>query len=1158
MLSQLEIDNAINEIVRDSAKAIHSFSLLRNESTQEQLCYIQTKLDSVVPRNKQRLFGYLVAHTLDEIFIENEVPKIRRIQQTLNALVAAITHSGALISNHEQLEAKFYNAVLKGHYEQARLVLKDHQNTLGYTLWNLRWQIFITEEEGLGDGSVRLFEWITKGSKSKAPIFFASQFRILADKTLPNDHAISQVRKRYEAAPPGDLAFLDFLFFGETNSKCPLNELLRMFESVTIVDRYDQLKRVTVSALCAKSDDSSKLIRALKQIQKTVQSNELRYILECTSVAEIDTTTSCDCSQLIQAWDAYVLSKYDDCEKLALSSLKDEPTYFAIHDLLVKSQIYLQRAEQNDSGWRAFSIIAQLHTALHSVYTRSTQTDQALATLSRLATRLRIPSLCVPLTDFIHSHSKVSIHELERTDGYSVGIHGPRNWEHLAKHTFNIAYLQRLADSYPESISVKFFLKVHSAPDCLQSEFPTISRQRVNFFAGLACARQHQEQLAIKHLQKFLEEQASDTNKTISPFAVEEARRVLLSVLCSVGDALGVVALVVDVLRDRTPNLRRLHFREPLALCESNVALVAHKIGYPMLSGLANNDPHKISFALRTFLRSHKVTKPSQLIDNAECAKEDLVLLFLKACTLEVLSSLTEFDTVEDVENERIHLLRWINKHYPEEQRSVEEELLRINQQAQIREAIRNVDTSRVVLNILALREAEADLFSDVYYSYHVQKLVVEDDTDQDLVQARSAGSQRPSSITPLLFPGSRNLADALAALFKTAFLCIRDQFVDNSLYGIDACLSTRIRHGFIVEQIVRPFTENYIAVRRGGNEAEAVKLHWQQKLGCTADALPLSALCKIFEQISSEVEKLATLVKDEWLQCSKDASNSQAIFNYAFSDAEIELLRVNEIKHNGGFEGFLDIAFEALVKRTSKNLRSAQRQMEDSLQTPLESILNRIIEEAQRKSTLPNEAIAHLQSVFTQCRQDIETSIEEIKQWFNESDRTLGRNRKASLAAQAAVGVAEKLNPTYRGRIHAEAKASEYLIKGRFFPSVAHVACLLINNAIHHSLLSCDKQCIRLSVWTERNQICFMTTNKCIDSQIARASALRIREKSAALIAELDHDKLAREGESGFAKILAMFIYEFKGLTPNISATAKDDLIEIRINCETPRILTE
>ena len=393
------------------------------------------------------------------------------------------------------------------------------------------------------------------------------------------------------------------------------------------------------------------------------------------------------------------------------------------HELLVKSGMYLGKTNPPVGT----TPVDLLRHHLRNVFSKNEHTEDSLNFLQRFGTRFRIFPITFPLRALHAQHcSAYPDEKLHRRASYGLCAHGPRNFEYGHTVEANERYLNRCLAAFPDSVAIRFFHALsRGTPGSDVLGCDTVPQIRRHFFGGLAAARLRSYSDAMIRLKDFLALQGPGHTNPLSPFGIEEARRVLVDAYRLRGEVVEMQRVVVQAFIDRAQSARRLPVRQVFQACMENVAEAARHIEFPILSYLACDEPHDVCLSLKRFMKAAGVDQPLQLTAQGSLEVRSLAVLLLRVCTPEVLDSLISLDSVERVEAERLSILDWITKNAPTFARVAETEVLRLTQHAQLREALQRIEGPRVVLNLSGLRETEQERFINAYLTMKV--LLVED-----------------------------------------------------------------------------------------------------------------------------------------------------------------------------------------------------------------------------------------------------------------------------------------------------------------------------------------------------------------------------------------------------------------------------------------------
>lgn len=220
-------------------------------------------------------------------------------------------------------------------------------------------------------------------------------------------------------------------------------------------------------------------------------------------------------------------------------------------------------------------------------------------------------------------------------------------------------------------------------------------------------------------------------------------------------------------------------------------------------------------FAYDEFLRAQHVERPSQLFEKkSDYDIPTLRYFFERLCIPEVMDvSFQTFKGSREILEERIQVCSALIDLDPVNQSAYAEEIQDISRFINVQEGLQDVDSSRVHVNIDALEKwAEAELSENFkrYKSLLGAGTVTEAEGDLEAAIQDSATGKEKSLEKYLQFP-----TDELGALLLENFRALRQEYLLNDDFGLNAFLSMRVRHGSLSGHIRGPLEErSLLAVR--------------------------------------------------------------------------------------------------------------------------------------------------------------------------------------------------------------------------------------------------------------------------------------------------------------------------------------------------------
>jgi hypothetical protein len=1094
------------------------------------------------PVTRLLLTGICFARNWQELWVKPTTPRIENSQKAINWFtVVALQHAAAL-QKHVRLRTQFDQTVLRGQWEIADSLHAQHESAFGPTLWGMRWLFLIAEESRGSQSRMGLVEDFTRSASGQAASLFAKFFGIASDKSLPEHHFREAVQKNL----PSESAirqFLQILVFDHNTANWKAWEMLYFAEFMPLIDRYEFFLRLSALALAARHEDAVKLGRAVARLAPICSDPYLNYLTDCQS-PELPLVQSDASRQLFNVWDAYVTSKYQECFTAAQSLTQTLPELLSSHELLVKSAMYLGRAEQ-PSGTTPVNL---LWYHLRNVFSKNEHSEDSLNYLERFGSRFRIFGITAPLRALYAQYSSPFPEEnWFRRAAYTSIAHGPRNFEYGHSPEENTRYLERCAAAFPDSVAVEFFHQVAKARSYgelnLRAPIPEIRRL---FFYGLSASRRNMHGDSLRCLTEFMALQGQDATNPLSPFAIEEARRALIDLHRTTGNIEEMQRTVVDAFIDRPLCVHRLPIAKVWETCTACRERASKAIEFPIIAYLTLDEPHDVSLALKRFLRQLGLIRPSDLA-NLQLPVNLVAVLFLRVCTPEVLDSLSCLETVDKVETERLLLLRWVIEKVPTFARIAENEVLRLTQHSQLREALQKVEGARVVLNVPGLREAEQERFSNVFFRYAAQRefaIQTAEEVDKLFLAKPEADASQ----------GLRKLEEPEKTSFKAfaaSFREIRDAFVLSPHFGIEACLSGRIRHGHIIQHIRKPFVERRLAARKDGTDRPETEQFWQRRLGGAKEDKRIEHLMNVLFALTEKIDATAEELKNIWIQSKTETRNPEGMFDYAFSEEQLQEL-LAAVGNIATVDDFLDRVFDALLLRTRDSLKSVRFRIGAELMKRLGAAID------EATSSLAYDSFfLPLRNDLAASRQDSERTSQQLERWFHDSNASLMGDADFNLVARTAVGMIERLNPDVRG-LHFIEVESCHRLRGRYFTAFVHILFFLLDNAVRHSRVATGSYSCCVTIRSKSNELLICVENRVSTPAVAKTAAKAINDRIAELKKVLDPMKVVKEGGSGFGKIMAALRYEFKQQGKDMTSYTQEAMLGVCLLCELEGIAYE
>ncbi len=1147
------LTDAFEGLSKGGARAEKAVHWLRNRCDPSLIGDAFSKLPSLSPELQNMLFGEAFPDNWKSCTSRRSNPAIQNVGRAIQWHTSVFEHFADSLSKHAEIRESVLRLSLKGEWDVLAAAILAHQTTFGLSQWVMGKTFFFNEERSGAAANKKVRDSLLTSLQGHMMSVIAVSLSLRAEKTVSPAQLSALIRHALAQTVEEEVrTFFNLLLAPDFVSlDCSITALLSLIEILPIIDRYELFVKIAILANAQAHPDAVRFQRALAKLSQAIDDPCLRFSSEVMNPESISTNQLEE--RLIDVWDMYVRGEYNRSAREAGTLAGSAAETFQAHELYTKSALYSKVPPPESRS----SLLESLWHHLRIIYDKAELTEDSLAHLAAIALRLGDSALSYSLLATCELHSKPEPDSrLLRCAAFTARMHGPRNLEHGFDEKASISYLRNLFKLYPRSISLQFFLAVARNDTVLLATLPGIPAPRVSFFLGLSAMRKGEFSVACEELEKFLED-AGSSDHPWSPFAVEEARIVLARALAILGRVERLQQVVVESYLERTHSIKRFALQSIYALCFKERMRIASDIHHPILSYLANDNPHTVSMAVNLFLLKNECVKPSDvtLLPSKVSSTATLYFFIQRVCVPEVLDSL-DFNSTAEVEEERIKLLRWLAKADESLRPVCQAEILRITEAAELREALHRIEGSRVEVNLAGIREAQESRFKEMFFRFAAFREVIPHIAN---IALQPLGlSPAGDTVYAATRDDFRRLISAkegqahLILLFSESFREIRDAFLNSPQFGLDACLSVRIRHGILTQHIRRPFFQDRLFIDPSDTKDGGVLEFWNGQIGVPDESFDV--LSQLLRDLTEEVVDLADEIKDEWIQVKTETRDNRGLFDFSFDDALLAELFVQRGIAKMDYNGFVEAIFVILFERTRTILSAVRKKVHGALLQRLNDILRDAESTAAQLQARPG--YSQLRDALSHCRTEIQAAIQTMSRWFLGSDVSLMEDVTMQLAANTAAGMVDRLHPGMRAHIKVLVK-SAFKLKGRYFSAFVHLLFFLIDNALRHAGIAESDLLIGLEITCESNWIVIAARNQLNPEKDPEDCAKHMNARVADLLERFDFTKVRSEGGSGLVKILAAVTLEFSALRYHVHVSSEfGNCLQVRVEFEAAGIV--
>ncbi|WP_156404571.1 hypothetical protein [Curvibacter sp. PAE-UM] len=1057
-------------------------------------------------------------------------------------ITASVRCFKSKIQDFLELEKKFADLTLLGKHKDAGQVLDEIEMRLGTSLWLLEARIANLELQGGVKDQKDYTKSITEDdsiSSATRTIAYYTSYR--TESTVTADRYFDTVLKAFDESEDGEYTatpyFLFRLAFFSKLSFLKIKSILVFEGCAALIDRYLTIVRI-IQLIFADSRHAN--LRACAQnvavhLSQSVNDSRLESILRFRSLSDAEPTPQCDL--FLSILDSYTQGKYDE--------------------------VLIIPAAQHDSSNRIAASEIRAKALIRSIGAPAAKTSGVALDIERIES-----VLCTALAkgpDCLESHSALlKLLLLFPQSNWAADLFGclSREFRQISEDRrgryslfgqFNGSSVSpRLFASNPLTpkwitsrkigeggLTYKLLHAVESGkPDALREFQEQVPEKRLAKYEAIALLKCNRASEAAPHLVKLL--------GSPIPLDREDAIEGLVRALLTTGQPVAAFEQIVLDLTENPGFMTRIDVDGLWNFARDNFRAgrpLEHSIAVPVLCDIVSGRVDSVTDGERTSLLEdylHRTghRRPSHLTPPESKIGELLLVHLLRHLAVPTtLDSHIEYESSQDVEDERIAVCQNLTKLDPIRSVNYSEEIARITRAQLIQRGVRQVEKSKIYVDIAGLRNNLRNSVKDLFERYQSLPITKGLEVTDLLLQI---GSQLEKRGMKLLVSLPRN--ERLAA-FNELFLAIRDRFVSSSEHGLDVYLSVGIRHGTLAGQLRSVFERESLLGRRSADGSFSTPIKWATLFGGNEDASALEILSREIESFTDGVDSLIKELRDKYIQINTESRPTEGWFDYKFTNQELLTIE-SKSQDVESFDAFCDLVMDVLWQRTERNLATVRSSLTGAIRNSFSSLLDKL---SDASGTLPP---AHdrmqYQAAITRVRPLMQTELASIAAWFTRHGAGDADPYRIDTAIDIARTMFERCNPGRTLRIDVRVDGDARTLNGRTLPGMVDIFYLLLDNVgkygkeVAASELQCELQCKITAKALE------VVLENPVDQDLSREKKSQVDAILRDIESETAHERAKREGGTGLLKLAKIIRIDFGSTLQFSAAYPKKNLFRV------------
>ncbi|ABC80341.1 hypothetical protein Adeh_0565 [Anaeromyxobacter dehalogenans 2CP-C] len=1026
------------------------------------------------------------------------------LQAELNWAAAIVSRYAAQLASYLKFSDSVERLFLLGRTDAAFGELRTAEAQLGVSLWSVRMSLLLAEHIGGLEANRAALTVLREASGLGTLNLLATYYSQRAERSVSlasYDTAVAQIFRQIPAEnlDPWAAAYVRFhLSFHSEPHFQRQAFVLKREGAFSVIDRYETFVR-TLQLLASGADglDASIAVRPYAQLVSAIPDVRIRCLLAWTQPHNANVITDLTDS-LVSLSDAYTRGDYAQVLEAAPPLLEAHPNALEFYELYALSHLHLGVPLINSLP--ATSPAAQALNNVYDVLQKDERTSEALDSLGKLAATLAFSRFASQLRAFRDSHS-THRQPFAGPVFFQLNTIAPsgRFATIFRRAADALAFLDALRRSDAESPSIALFRAGAEGRD----PPPDVDPARRDRYRAHDLLRRQRTAEAANEFRRMLSEQ--------QPVPVrEECTR-----------ALAAACMSLQRWTECAELLARAFVEQPNLLATIEIAPVADaypgidpegqaSIAWPIICHIRYTQApgpgtaRGVVAALDNYLVAHNVEKPTELLGRAAGAPSPEFVYFLRnVCVPELMDSLVGFDSVADLQRERIALCQILREHFDKVHADTyADEIKRITQTLEVSKAIQHIDESKVNIDTNGIARSLDKSFRERF-----ERFVSFSKLNEHLRKALALKGIVPESEDMII------LSDERLEQFGALFGDIKSRFLSSNEYGLDAYLSMRIRHGTLAGQLRSQFELEHLITRKTAEGEYEPNTEWLERSFATTGHAATAEADKRLRAFSSDIDDLIEHFKSKCVQIRGPQNGNEGLFDFEYTNEDLRRLYVR-FATVSEYDSFVHGVFAELWSRTERNLQKVVEHIRTRLEREFVSSLDRLASDL----AVLNPELPHLPlgAAVARSKTNIHYELERVAGWFRKASDAGFPDFSLSLLAQTAVAIVQNCYPTHRLQPQV-AIGDECTLRGTLFAAFNDLMFYLLENVVRHSRCTPATAVMRLARENERVRI---HVENPLGPSVNVASVRERISYVASLRTSVPSGAVRSEGGTGFKKI--------------------------------------
>lgn len=480
-------------------------------------------------------------------------------------------------------------------------------------------------------------------------------------------------------------------------------------------------------------------------------------------------------------------------------------------------------------------------------------------------------------------------------------------------------------------------------------------------------------------------------------------------------------------------------------------------IEYPIFVYLCDrSDAVKVRIANSNFFDFNDIKSEEEISDLLNLDKEERFKIYYLYEILTIYAIKNEARLVKNknitAEMIRVQILEYLITLNISGKKIYQDEINEINKKEELHKRVSNINESKISVEIDKIYNENKNFWAEDLVNYQSTKEFgkkIYNNSIEDFKGLTEGEllSKKFNSINNEMRESKIYKQEIL--LLKSLIIKVITELLNNTNYGLETYLSSRIRHGYTKNHLSSVFNEFNLLLKTlddDDNNTVYINDYWDSKKNTSK--INYNLFKESLNRFTISIEQKINTVTQEWIRI-KSSSSDIGMFDFTGLEDYI-LLNIVEMENITIFEFYecvvelfwidLGNSLEHLRNEIEQDLKKFFYDSLDELQTDINDLDKRGIE----------SIVSECNYAINSCKSKVELTVNEFSEVFKKPNISHDDFIMEELV-ETALSISEKIQKDF-SKINLKKKITvKEKFKGAYFPHFIDMLSILINNALEH-----------------------------------------------------------------------------------------------------------